>query len=111
MLFKKKFYYFISSLLQILIGFSNVLDIHLVINFETNCRKHLAAVANHCEDEVVMQHDMMRTLAIRLSSQGSVRHRERLILSPRGETFPIFEKTIHARLLSISTGWFSAFSP
>ncbi|GJZ06504.1 probable disease resistance protein [Tanacetum coccineum] len=66
-------------------------------------RKHLAAVANHCEEEVVMQHDMMRTLAILLISQGLVQHRERLILSPRGEAFPIFRKTIHARLLSIST--------
>ncbi|GJW58624.1 probable disease resistance protein [Tanacetum coccineum] len=103
MLFIKKIYYFISSPLQMLMDFQTVLDIHLVNNFETDRRKHLAAVANHCQEEVVMQHDMMRTLAIRLISQGLVQHRERLILSPRGESFPIFRKTIHARLLSIST--------
>lgn len=57
-----------------------------------------------------MQHDMMRTLAIRMSSQESVKHRERLIINPNENDLPTFRKTVNARLLSITTGLFASFS-
>lgn len=60
-------------------------------------------VANWCEEKVVMQHDLMRTLAIRLSSQGPVEHRKRLIIDANGKDPTPLPQIVNARILSIST--------
>ncbi|KAI3750276.1 hypothetical protein L2E82_20910 [Cichorium intybus] len=66
-------------------------------------RKHSPVIANYCEEKAVMQHDLMRTLSIRLSSQEPVEHRKRLIINANGQDLPRLPHTINARLLSIST--------
>ncbi|XP_076950826.1 putative disease resistance protein At5g66900 [Bidens hawaiensis] len=64
-------------------------------------RKHLA---NYCEEGSVTQHDMMRALAIHLSSQEPRKDRERLIVNLDGKDLPELPQTVNARILSISTG-------
>ncbi|GJT75976.1 probable disease resistance protein [Tanacetum coccineum] len=65
--------------------------------------KHIPTVTYHCEEEAVMQHDLMRTLAIQLSSKEPVELRERLIINPGEPNLPQVPETVNARLLSIST--------
>ncbi|KAK9054926.1 hypothetical protein SSX86_026005 [Deinandra increscens subsp. villosa] len=67
-------------------------------------RKDSFLIANYCDENAVIQHDMMRTLAINLSSQEPVEHRKRLIINAKGQNLPRLPQTINARLLSISTG-------
>ena len=56
-----------------------------------------------------MQHDLMRTLSIHLSSKEPMEHRKRLIINVNGEDLPQLPNTVDARLLSISTGLFALF--
>ena len=63
-------------------------------------------IANWCEEQIVMQHDLLRTLAIHLSSQEPVEGRERLIVKPEGKDPPKVPQYVNARILSISTGLF-----
>ncbi|XP_039157412.1 probable disease resistance protein At5g66900 [Eucalyptus grandis] len=56
----------------------------------------------------VMQHDLLRELAIMECNQGEVMNRERLILDLMGNNFPNWwieqkQQPLHARLVSIST--------
>ncbi|PWA80280.1 NB-ARC domains-containing protein [Artemisia annua] len=66
-------------------------------------RQHVPTTIYDWEDESVMQHDMLRTLAIQLSSKEPVELRERLILNPGEPDLPQVPETVNARLLSIST--------
>ncbi|GKA31772.1 probable disease resistance protein [Tanacetum coccineum] len=66
-------------------------------------RKNSPMIANYCEEKVVMQHDLMRTLAIRLSSKEPEEERERLIIKPDGKDLTEVPHAINARLVSIST--------
>nr|GEU37654.1 probable disease resistance protein At5g66900 [Tanacetum cinerariifolium] len=65
--------------------------------------KSSPVIANYCEEKFVMQHDLMRTLAIRLSSKEPEEERERLIIKPDGQDLPKVPKAVNARILSIST--------
>ncbi|KAJ0817437.1 putative leucine-rich repeat domain superfamily, winged helix-like DNA-binding domain superfamily [Helianthus annuus] len=67
-------------------------------------RKHQHTIANHCVEEYVMQHDVMRDLAIHLNSQKSIEHRDTLIINAYGQDLPQLPQTVNARVLSISTG-------
>ncbi|KAI7744619.1 hypothetical protein M8C21_007864 [Ambrosia artemisiifolia] len=67
-------------------------------------RKHLPAIANHCEEEYVAQYAVMRDLVIHLASQEPIEQRERLIINSYGQNLPQLPKTVNARMLSISTG-------
>ncbi|KAL4558061.1 hypothetical protein LXL04_036257 [Taraxacum kok-saghyz] len=66
-------------------------------------RKNSPAIANYCDEKGVMQHDLMRTLSIHLSSKEPMEHRKRLIINANGEDLPQLPHTVDARLLSIST--------
>lgn len=70
-------------------------------------RKHLPVVANYyCAEESVVQHDMLRRLAIKLSSQEPIEERMRLIIKanePDGQVLPLLQHPLDARILSIST--------
>ncbi|XP_071736825.1 probable disease resistance protein At5g66900 [Rutidosis leptorrhynchoides] len=67
-------------------------------------RDDSSMVANWCEEKTVRQHDVMRQLAIHLSSQGPEEHRKRLIINVNGEDLPPLLDAINAQILSISTG-------
>ncbi|MFS7919669.1 putative powdery mildew resistance protein, RPW8 [Helianthus anomalus] len=67
-------------------------------------RKHIPAIAHHCEEEFVTQHDMMRELAIHLSEKESIEQRERLIINTDGQDLPLLPQIVNARVLSITTG-------
>ncbi|KVH87519.1 probable disease resistance protein At5g66900 [Cynara cardunculus var. scolymus] len=58
------------------------------------------AIANYCEEESVVQHDMMWRLANKLSSKEPV---ERLIIKADEQVPPQLPHTVNARILSIST--------
>ncbi|XP_023731131.1 probable disease resistance protein At5g66900 isoform X2 [Lactuca sativa] len=60
-------------------------------------------IANYCEEKAVIQHDLMRMLAIRLSSQEPIEHRKRLIINANGQDLPQLPHTINATILSITT--------
>ncbi|KAJ9552491.1 hypothetical protein OSB04_016536 [Centaurea solstitialis] len=66
-------------------------------------RKDSSGIVNFCEDKAVVQHDMMRALAIYLTSQDPEEHRKRLIINVNGQDFPQLPHTVNARLMSIST--------
>ncbi|KAL7582660.1 hypothetical protein Lser_V15G42565 [Lactuca serriola] len=66
-------------------------------------RKHSPVISNYCEDKALVQHDLMRTLAIRLSNQEPIEHRKRLIIHANGQDLPKLPKTVDAHLFSIST--------
>ncbi|PWA91233.1 NB-ARC domains-containing protein [Artemisia annua] len=66
-------------------------------------RKNSPVIANYCEEKVVMQHDLMRTLAIRLSSKEPKEERERLIIKSDEKDLTEVPHAINARLISIST--------
>ncbi|KAJ9552591.1 hypothetical protein OSB04_016636 [Centaurea solstitialis] len=68
--------------------------------------KPLPVIANYCEEEFVVQHDMMRRLAIKLSSKEPV---ERLIIEAAEQMPPQMPHTVNSRILSISTGMFASF--
>ncbi|KAJ0935386.1 putative powdery mildew resistance protein, RPW8 [Helianthus annuus] len=66
--------------------------------------KHSTVVANYCEEEYVVQHDMMRALAIQLSSEKPLEHRERLIINTNSDDLLKLPQIVNARILSICTG-------
>ncbi|KAJ0442226.1 putative powdery mildew resistance protein, RPW8 [Helianthus annuus] len=66
-------------------------------------RKDSLAIANYCDENAVMQHDMMRMLAINISSQEPLEHRKRLIINANDQNIRELPQTINARLFSIST--------
>ncbi|CAH1443676.1 unnamed protein product [Lactuca virosa] len=60
-------------------------------------------IANYCEEKAVIQHDLMRMLAIRLCSQEPIELRKRLIINANGQDLPQLPHTINATILSITT--------
>ncbi|KAD4179621.1 hypothetical protein E3N88_28212 [Mikania micrantha] len=77
-------------------------------------RKDSPVTVNYCDQQFVTQHDLLRELAIRLSSKPEVpiAKRKRLIITARGEDLPAsvlnIQEPMQARILSISSG--DAFS-
>ncbi|KAI3707797.1 hypothetical protein L2E82_36634 [Cichorium intybus] len=59
-------------------------------------RNHSPLIANYCEEKAVIQHDLMITLAIRLSSQEPIEHRKRLIISANEQDLPKFPHVVDA---------------
>ncbi|KAL8264938.1 hypothetical protein R6Q59_023068 [Mikania micrantha] len=66
-------------------------------------RRQMHAIVNYCEEEFVTQHDMMRELAIRLSSEEPIEDRGTLIINAYGHDLPQLPQTVNACVLSIST--------
>ena len=72
-------------------------------------RKDAEEVSYYYNEEFVTQHDLLRELAIQLSSQKPIIERTRLIVDIRENNLPDWwmkPQVINARLLSISTGWY-----
>ncbi|KAK9076980.1 hypothetical protein SSX86_005315 [Deinandra increscens subsp. villosa] len=73
-------------------------------------RKSLGAILNYCDHQFVTQHDLLRELAIHLSSKPEVpiTHRKRLIINARGKDLPMsimqVQEPMQACIMSISTG-------
>ena len=73
-------------------------------------RKDVSAVSSYYSEteDFVTQHDVLRDLAIHLSSEEPITERERLIVDISGNELPMWmnqeQQLINARLLSISTG-------
>ncbi|GJY64012.1 hexokinase-1-like protein isoform X1 [Tanacetum coccineum] len=73
--------------MYIQIGYRTVSSILLELSFRNLAtllpiRQHVRTTAYHCEEGSVMQHDMLRALAILLSSTEPIELRERLIINP-----------------------------
>ncbi|XP_071729800.1 probable disease resistance protein At5g66900 [Rutidosis leptorrhynchoides] len=83
---------------------------HLVSLMATGLKKDSGATFNYCDHQFVKQHDLLRELAIHLSSKAEVpvTRRKRLIINARGENLPAsiiqVQEPMEARILSISTG-------
>ncbi|KAD4179634.1 hypothetical protein E3N88_28225 [Mikania micrantha] len=75
-------------------------------------RKDSAVTINYCDQQFVTQHDLLRELAIHLSSKPGVPIAQRKRLITRGEDLPALvlniQEPMQARILSISSG--EAFS-
>ncbi|KAL2489744.1 putative disease resistance protein [Forsythia ovata] len=74
----------------------------------TLVRKNDQDAIDYCNDHFVMQHDLLRELAIHQSRQGPIEGRERLTVEINGNAFPEWltdqkQQPINARVLSIST--------
>jgi len=74
-------------------------------------RKDPGTIVNYCEQQFVTQHDLLRQLAINLSSKQPLAERTRLIINAHGEDLPTSISEVHepmqARILSITTGFVS----
>ncbi|CAA3018058.1 probable disease resistance At5g66900 [Olea europaea subsp. europaea] len=75
----------------------------------TLVRKDDQDANDYCKEHFVMQHDLLRELAVHQSSQGSIEGRERLIVEINGNAFPEWltdrnHQPINVRILSITTG-------
>ena len=80
---------------------------HIVSLLATNLfvhRKDDIEVECNCNEHYVMQHDILRELAIYLSDKEPIEQRKRLIMDLPNSKFDKNQLPIHARLLSISTG-------
>ncbi|XP_024978015.1 probable disease resistance protein At5g66900 [Cynara cardunculus var. scolymus] len=71
-------------------------------------RKDASELEGYCNEHYVTQHDLLRELAIHLSSQGPISQRERLIIEIHGNDIPAWwieqsQQPIATRLLSITT--------
>ncbi|KAA8531755.1 hypothetical protein F0562_006528 [Nyssa sinensis] len=70
-------------------------------------RKDASEVDGYYNEHFVVQHDLVRELAIHRSSQHPIEQRKRLIIDTRGNDLPKcsheMQQPIHARLVSIST--------
>ncbi|XP_071736974.1 probable disease resistance protein At5g66900 [Rutidosis leptorrhynchoides] len=81
---------------------------HLVNLMATGLRKDSDATFNYCDRQFVKQHDLLRELAIHLSSKVPISQRKRLIINAREADLPAsviqVQEPIQARILSISTG-------
>ncbi|KAL7585881.1 hypothetical protein Lser_V15G45399 [Lactuca serriola] len=66
------------------------------------------ARVNHCDQQFVTQHDLLRELAIHLNSKLPLPQRSRLIINAQGDELPAYieqvQEPMQARILSISTG-------
>ncbi|CAI9771606.1 unnamed protein product [Fraxinus pennsylvanica] len=74
----------------------------------TLVRKDDQDAIDYCKGHFVMQHDLLRELAIHQSGQGSIERRERLVVEINGNAFPEWltdrkQQPINARILSIYT--------
>ncbi|CAA2963289.1 probable disease resistance At5g66900 [Olea europaea subsp. europaea] len=79
----------------------NLVDLTLV-------RKDDQDDIDYCKEHFVMQHDLLREMAIHQSKQGSIEKRERLIVEINGNAIPKWltdqmQQPINARILSITT--------
>ncbi|KAL0014236.1 hypothetical protein SO802_001305 [Lithocarpus litseifolius] len=94
-------------------------DVHAIANLHELNSRNLASlvmkrkdaeeVSYYYNEEFVTQHDLLRELAIQLSSQRPIIERTRLIVDIRENNLPDWwmkPQLINARLLSISTGWY-----
>ncbi|KAK9076978.1 hypothetical protein SSX86_005313 [Deinandra increscens subsp. villosa] len=76
----------------------------------SGAKKDSGATVNNCDQQFVTQHDLLRELAIHLSSKPEVpiAQRKRLIITARGEDLPAsivnVQEPMRACMLSISTG-------
>ncbi|XP_076912727.1 putative disease resistance protein At5g66900 [Bidens hawaiensis] len=76
----------------------------------TSLNKDSDTTVNYCDQQFLKQHDMLRELAIHLSSKPEVpiAHRKRLIINAPGEDLPAsiwkLQEPMRACILSISTG-------
>lgn len=81
---------------------------NLVNLMSIGLRKDPGTIVNYCDHQFVTQHDLLRQLAINLSSKLPVAQRPRLIVSAQGEGLPTsisrVQEPMQARILSISTG-------
>ncbi|TXG59494.1 hypothetical protein EZV62_014067 [Acer yangbiense] len=73
-------------------------------------RKHAS------DDHFCMHHDILRDLIVHQSKLEPIEQRKRLIIDISGNQFPKWwseqnQNSIHARLLSISTGWYELNAP
>ncbi|KAG2724564.1 hypothetical protein I3760_01G023900 [Carya illinoinensis] len=71
-------------------------------------RQDAGLVGSHCSEDFVLQHDLLRKLAIHQCSQEPIEQRKRLIIDISGNNFPKWWmeqrlQPINAQLLSIST--------
>ncbi|KAF5958207.1 hypothetical protein HYC85_005432 [Camellia sinensis] len=72
-------------------------------------RKDASETNGYYNEHFVMQHDLLRDLAIHQSDQNPIEHRKRLIVDIVANDLPRWwidqrEHPVHARLVSISTG-------
>lgn len=85
--------------------------VKLIFMYMLSLRKDSDATFNYCDHQFVKQHDLLRELAIHLSSKAEVPIRKRLIINTRGEELPTsiiqVQEPMQARILSISTGFAS----
>ncbi|XP_076929812.1 putative disease resistance protein At5g66900 [Bidens hawaiensis] len=70
--------------------------------------KDASELEGYCNEHYVTQHDLLRELAIHLSSQEPIAQRNRLFIEIRGNVIPVWwieqaQQPINTRLLSIST--------
>ncbi|XP_076947192.1 putative disease resistance protein At5g66910 [Bidens hawaiensis] len=83
---------------------------NLVTLVASGVRKDSGATVNYCDKQFVTQHDLLRELAIHLSSKPEVpiAHRKRLIINAHGEHLSAsilnVQEPMRACILSISTG-------
>ncbi|KAI7729326.1 hypothetical protein M8C21_018546 [Ambrosia artemisiifolia] len=87
----------------------NLLELSLrnLINL-ASVRKYAGELDGYCNELYVTQHDLLRELAIYLSSQEAVAQRKRMFIDIHKNEFPTWwiaqiEQPINARILSIST--------
>ncbi|GJW91445.1 probable disease resistance protein [Tanacetum coccineum] len=85
-------------------------------------RKDASELEGYCNEHFVTQHDLLRELAIHLSSQEPIAHRKRVLIEFSGNNVPTWcinqtQEPIAARLLSITTDeafssmWFDLKAP
>ncbi|KAJ0770668.1 putative P-loop containing nucleoside triphosphate hydrolase [Helianthus annuus] len=94
----------------------NLLELSLrnLINL-SSVRKNAGEVDGYCNELYVTQHDLLRELAIHLSTQEPVAERKRFFIDVHRNEFPTWwlaqtEQPINGRILSISTGFISFYS-
>lgn len=87
--------YIICMHIHIVSPLATYLFIHRNDDIEVDC---------YCNEHYVMQHDILRMLAIFLSNKEPIEQRKRLIMDLPNSMFDKSQLPIHARLLSISTG-------
>ncbi|KAJ9552654.1 hypothetical protein OSB04_016699 [Centaurea solstitialis] len=80
----------------------------LILKIVYSLGKDSGSIVNYCEQQFVTQHDLLRQLAINLSSKLPIAQRTRLIINVQGEDLPAsisgVQEPMQARILSISTG-------
>jgi hypothetical protein len=86
------------------------LNLFKALNFCSFSRKDASDIGNYYSEDFVLQHDLLRELAIHQSNQEPIEQRKRLIMNISGNNLPKWteqkQQPLGARLLSISTGQF-----